>query len=1003
MKSFRIFTLCAAVFASMFVLLSSAGAQDTTKGTIAGVVSDASGAVVTGAAVTLQMPQGERKATTNGQGEYSFSGLVAGPGYSVTAEKAGFSKARLGNLVVSINARTTADFALQVGQTATTVEVVGSSAATVDMASTSVGATLDESLYKNVPAGRNISAIINFSPGVADSAGLGSANPSINGASGLENQYNIDGADVTDSGYGGFGTYSRTFGALGNGVNFDFVEQVQVITGGFEAQYGAALGGVINVQTKSGGNNFHFAEYGFFQPLAFEGTRQNLNNVLTNKVTFISQKSNIDMGGNLGGYLKKNKLFFFIGVNPTTATTEESAEASFSNAALGTVKVRTTTYNYVAKVTWNVNEKNTIDGSVFGDPASSPIGFQRSMNTRKPPFPVDTTVESGLDYGSRTWGVRYNGAMSSHWLLTANYSDHTNHFTELPLADGYRITDSTPVQEKTGGSYAYGGLGFLEYFEAKSHQVNIGSSHVFNWMGGHSLEYGFQYDNQPYSDIRLSSGGDFTIPNLPEFKSAAGKVQHGATLTRTHQVASNLASPIVLKVTRGEYSNGTVAVGSSYSSGYMQDSWTMGRHFTAKLGLRMEQQSMYGTYSSYVFAHNWAPRFGLIFDPTGSRKSKFYGNWGRFFEKVPQDISIRAFSYETTVIGALYKDPGAGVQPVLSAANYIPGGSLSFQGDPSFATLVYGGTGAQYQDEYLVGYEKEFNNGLNLSARYIRRDLKRIIEDTSGINVTQANAGVNQQYVIANPNASLDIFTNAFACTGVLPKCDPSTGFTPVDNPLGSDGKVDGFPDPVRIYKAFEIVASKRFAKGFQFYGNYTLSSLSGNYQGNYRSDNGQTDPNISSLFDFTNSDGLLSGQYTAGPLPSDRRHQIKMYGNKSWKGLNLGLAWSLQSGTPITKLLDHPVYLNQGEVPAGARGALGRTNWILPLNLHADYMLKLGERMHVSLIADLFNIMNSTKITTVQQFAEAANSPGTPNPDFLKPSGYQAPFNARLGFRLEF
>jgi hypothetical protein len=1007
-KSFRTFTLCIAAFASTFLLVSSAFAQDTSKGSITGIVRDPSGAIITGAKMTLSTPQGDRMGSTNAQGQYSFTGLVPGTGYSLTAEKTGFSTGRLGGLAVSVNAQTTGDIALAVGQTATTVDVVSGGAGTIDLSSTTTGATLDESLYKNVPAGRNISAIINFSPGVTDSVGAGAANPSINGASGLENQYNIDGADVTDPGYGGFGTYSRSLGPLGSGVNFDFVQQVQVMSGGFDAQYGEALGGVINVQTKSGTNNYHGAVYGFFQPIAFEGTRPNINNVITNKVTYVENKGSTDYGGDLGGYLKKDKLFFFIGFNPTRAVTAAIADPAFSNYALGTQFTHTNTYNYVAKLTWNLNDRHTVDASVYGDPATSPVGFQTAINSVKPPLGIDTTIESGLDYGSRTWTVRYNGAMNNHWLLTGNYSDHYNTFTQSPLANGFRITDSTPSQEKTGGSYSYGGIGLLENFVSKSRQVNIGSSNTFSWLGGHNLDYGFQYENQPYSDIQTYSGGDFTLPNLPAFGAAAGATMHGAALTRTHQVSTDPTSPIVLRVTRGNYSSQYINVGSNYTSGYVQDSWTMGRHLTAKLGLRLEQQSMHGTYSSYVFAHNWAPRFRLIYDPTGSRKSKIYGNWGRFYEKIPQDIAIRAMSFETSVIGALYKDPGPGLQPNLSAANYV-GGTLSFQGSPDDTTLIYGGTRAQYQDEYVFGYDREFNHGLTFSGRYVRRDLKRIIEDTSGINVTQANAGVTQQYVISNPSASLDIFTNAFPCTGGLPKCDPTTGYTPVVNPLGSDGIADGFPDAVRIYKSMELVVNKRFSRGYQFFANYTLSSLTGNYQGNYRSDNGQTDPNISSLFDFTNSDGLLSGQYTTGPLPSDRRHQIKLYGNKSWKALNFGLAWSLQSGTPITKLLDHPVYLNQGEVPSGARGALGRTAWILPLNLHADYTIRIKERMSVKLIADLFNVMDTTKVIAVNQYAEAANSPGTPNVDFLKPSvasgvpGYQTPFNARLGVRFEF
>ncbi len=158
---------------------------------------------------------------------------------------------------------------------------------------------------------------------------------------------------------------------------------------------------------------------------------------------------------------------------------------------------------------------------------------------------------------------------------------------------------------------------------------------------------------------------------------------------------------------------------------------------------------------------------------------------------------------------------------------------------------------------------------------------------------------------------------------------------------------------------------SKRFTK-LQFYGSYVLSKLYGNYQGNFRSDNFQDDPNISSMFDFTNSDGLLTGQDIPGVLPSDRRNQFKLFGNYQWGNFIFGMSWTPTSGTPITDLLDHPVYSNAGEVPVcpagnptsanltpasfvcpgGPRGALGRTNWILPVNVHGEYTIKLSERL---------------------------------------------------------
>lgn len=992
-----------AFLALLILCATSMLAQDVTKGSIVGFVRDASGAVVPGTTVRLSSPYGNRTGTTNGAGQFTFTNLTAGTGYQVSVEKTGFSAAQVSNITVSINAQTTVEVALQVGQSSQVVEV-SAGGSTVDMSSASTGANLDENLYKNVPAGRNISSIVNFAPGVADSAGAGGANPSINGASGLENQYIIDGSDVTDSGFGGFGTYSRVFGPLGNGVNFDFIQEVQVKTGGFEAQYGTALGGIVNVLTKSGSNTYHGSYYLYLQPRQFEASRPNLNAVNTTKVTYLEHVGSLDFGADFGGYLKKDKLFFYGGINPTYSHNYDAAAPGFANYVLGTVDVRATTVNYTGKMTYNISSKHSLEGTVFGDPTTTPNTFNRGMNTIKAGNPPDYLTTSSLNYGSRTWSTRYTGAMSNAWIVTAGYSDHYNHLDETPSANGYRITDNTNPSQ---GTFAYGGLGFQETFEAFSHQFNVSSSHVF---GGHNIDYGFQFDDQPYSNTNLYTGAPFQLPNLPAFGQAAGMTQYGAALTRQHQVANDPTTPIVLRVTRGNYSSPAAQVGQRYESAFLQDSFNLGKHLILKPGLRFEQQRLFGTALDYVFAHNWAPRIGVIVDPTGHRTAKFFANWGRFYEKTPTDIAIRAFSFEKSVIGALYKDPGPGVQPNLSAANYIPGGKLSFQGDPSLLEFVAGGTGAQYQDEAVAGFEKEFKGGYTFSGRFVYRHMRRIVEDVSGINSTQANNGAPQQYVIANPSAKLDIFHNAKTCTPAPnnPNCldsgDPNVpSYTADSGSVGADGIPDGFPNASRIYKSMELVMSRRFSNGLQIYANYTLSKLYGNFQGSFRSDNGQTDPNISSLFDFTNTDGLLGDQFKPGVLPSDRTHQVKFFGNYQWKKINFGASWQILTGTPISKFLDHPVYLNSGEVPVGGRGALGRTDVQFPLNLHADYRWKISERGAINFLADLFNVGNQLKAVRINQAAEISNSPGVVNPDFLKPALYQTPFSARLGVRVTF
>jgi hypothetical protein len=176
-------------------------------------------------------------------------------------------------------------------------------------------------------------------------------------------------------------------------------------------------------------------------------------------------------------------------------------------------------------------------------------------------------------------------------------------------------------------------------------------------------------------------------------------------------------------------------------------------------------------------------------------------------------------------------------------------------------------------------------------------------------------------------------------------------------------------------------------------------------------------------MFDFTNSDGRLTGQDIPGVLPTDRRNQFKFFGNYQLGNLMIGLSWTPTSGPPITDLLDHPAYKNAGEIPVcpdgtftcpgGPRGAEGRTPWIFPVNLHGEYTIHAGERARIKLVADLFNLFNEQSLIRVNQFSEINNSPGVSNPDFLKPylSGvpvvfpdpYQDPFSARLAVRFEF
>lgn len=177
--------------------------------------------------------------------------------------------------------------------------------------------------------------------------------------------------------FGGFGTFSRVCGSLGNGVNFDFIQEVQVKTGGFEAEYGQALGGVINILTKSGGNTYHGSFYGYFAPKGMAVDAKDANPLLQNQGVYISGDSKYDFGGNLGGYIKKDKLFWYGGFNPQYVHNFRSAPAAFGNSKLGTISVDTRTLNYQGKINYNLSPNHSFEGSVFGDPSTVPMGYTR--------------------------------------------------------------------------------------------------------------------------------------------------------------------------------------------------------------------------------------------------------------------------------------------------------------------------------------------------------------------------------------------------------------------------------------------------------------------------------------------------------------------------------------------------------------------------------------------------------------------------------------------------
>jgi hypothetical protein len=235
------------------------------------------------------------------------------------------------------------------------------------------------------------------------------------------------------------------------------------------------------------------------------------------------------------------------------------------------------------------------------------------------------------------------------------------------------------------------------------------------------------------------------------------------------------------------------------------------------------------------------------------------------------------------------------------------------------------------------------------------------------------------------------------------------------------DGKPDGFAKPIRRYQALELEFDKRYSNHWLAVVNFRYANLWGNYEGAYRNDNGQSDPGISSLFDFTAGKlNLLGDQFKPGDLSTDRKAVGNLFLSytvgsdtplvHAAKGLTTGLGLRGSSGVPLSLLGDHPGYLNQGEVPIGGRGAAGRTASTVQLDLKGEYALPLHESKVLKLGIDAFNVTNSQYITGKVQYTQqpasgymVVGSAPPLNKDYGRPTSFQGPFYARATIRFEF
>lgn len=1041
----RRFSLTRSLALVVLLLLPALAAAQETTGSIAGtVVQKSGGAAIPTARITVKSERGTRELTTDGAGRFLLAFLTPGT-YGITIAADGFGTIEDSGISVGLGQRISRRYELSpvMEESMDVVAPAEQSNPVIDLTVQSTGASITSELAEQLPIPRNISDLVFLAPGVKSGGGTGSANPSMSGSSGLENQYVVNGVNVTNGGYGALGAYSIIHGSQGTGINFNFVKETQVITGGFAAEYGQAMGGIVNIVTKTGSNEWDGSLFGYLTPDAFETSRAtpDLESLDIGPTLGLSR---IDYGFDIGGPIVKDHVFFWAGINPTTVETTRRAPfrdrdgdgvSDYLLYEEGALKRTDETVNWAADITFQINPDHVIDVSAFGDPTKTNNTYTRThpdttlMSDSKEQF-------SAIDFGYKNYSIKYQGQVTPKFLLELQLARADNTFSET-FAEEFDInrnTNSVPLQLQTGPLGIAGGIGYFENNESINDQMSAKFTSIF---GKHEIRYGITSESVDYNATTDRTGPGYVNRNGEQTTtgiSVSRRLDCNLDATDPRVTATEFTNfcddtlpprdvAVIYRVVRGLLSDPVKATHSDYTAVYLQDDWSITPDFHLNFGLRWEKQSIEGSEIKYTFPGEFSPRVGFSWDHTGVGKAKIYGHAGRFYEKVPLDMAVRIFSPEVGISRDDHFDPALNT-PIPAGSG--PGARYIEQ--TSAVSGVVPGTRNSYIDEIAVGYQRSLGKEGRWTAKgeLQFRNIGRILEDFDvsvepGI-CDELEAGTRQiegwgdVAALLRPGSD-QLFTDANDEPYAVDCGYLMANVRAADiNGVTTDGNI---VDPERKYKSatFEFTrnADERWFMTLQ----YVLSRVEGNYEGLYRNDNEQSDPNLTSLYDFANEPAFYDS-YKSGPLNTDRTHRFQAFGYYNWqKGWFFNSRFVFQTGIPKLALAAHPIYENSGEIQISPRGSLGRTpsEWSVDVGFGRKFKLKTTFDSTLTVSADVFNLFNHTYGNTFDfdidsgtqlGYADyptfvASVADGIPNPDHGKATTFSPPRSVRLGVKWTF
>jgi hypothetical protein len=987
-------------FAALAIMAGGLAFAQEQTGAIEGVVNDKDGAALPGVTVEAAGPLGAVVAVTDINGVYRFAALRSGV-YRMTAKLDGFVTAEVPGVDVKLGTTLKVNFTMQPGTFEDTITVAADTVA-IDVTKTQTATSISREEIQLLPRGRDFTDVVALAAGASNESQAGGI--SIDGSSGSENRFIIDGIDTTNP----------QTGVNAIPMRADFIEEVQVKSAGYAAEFGGSTGGVINAISKSGGNEFHGGVLAQYADSDWNGkVRPTLETNLlnTNQAQYtvydVDDETRVDPGFYIGGPIFRNKLWFFGSYQPGITDTDRTV--TFVNAA-NPNGFYTDTYNQKVTVDYAAVNFTANFGSVLFKIGGniSPYEQERSLpgvQGRSTQTSQEAYVR-GREGERETYSASLDFVPSESFVISAklglyhtdvldtgvkfpglihNYSTSSVNPATIPGFDPASIhtpgwTSDTLITDATATN-----LYEREYY-------GLDASWFFSAAGDHTLKFGAQVENIS-NDVASGYNADRIL------------YYWGRTYTMTtgERRTGQFGYFRLLNISTFG------SVESRNDALFIQDSWNVSRNFTINFGVRAEHERVpnYGATGpeyaiEFDYADKTAPRFGFAWDVNGDQKWKVYGSYGTYFDVMKYEMPRGSFGGDkwvdffftadssniqlNTTTGCRVGNNTYLDRPDCGMGTFIEAVDRRFNSaDPEDPTIEPN-LKPMEQWEAQIGAEHQLTSTVKVGARYVHKELVRTIEDV-GILIP----GIGEVYYIANPGEGITL--------------------TLAERP---------FPKAKREYDGLELTLDKRFANNWMLRASYTYSELYGNYSGLASSDeNGRTSPNVNRFFDHIENSYNANGDLVYGPLGTDRPHSFKSQLLYRFP-FKLSVGWNqyIASGIPVSQ--EGRVPINIPFFPYG-RNDLGRTPTVTQSDIALYQDFKIGA-FNLQLGLNVMNLFDEDTemrrdnvrqnqdlpLTTEEFFAggwdyEQLVKTVTPNPFYNMTNQFQGRRELRFSVKLEF